>query len=224
MIQEFQNLSLFPLTAAEIIRNLLVALICGYLISWLYRITYKGPGYSISFVNAMILLAMITAVVIMVIGNNLARAFGLVGAMSIIRFRTAVKDTQDIVFIFFALAAGLAAGAGYFLIAFLGTLFISIVILIITQTGLGVPRQREYLLQFSYTSNGDPSPSYLPVIQKYCRRHEVINLRSLNEEHLMEVSFYVRLKDEQQNDDFIRELSATPGVRNVNLFFDESYF
>ena len=224
MIQEFQSISLFPLTAAEIIRNLLVALICGYLVSWLYRLTYKGPGYSISFVNAMILLAMITAVVIMVIGNNLARAFGLVGAMSIIRFRTAVKDTQDIVFIFFALAAGMAAGAGYFLIAFLGTIFIGIVILIITKAGLGVPRQREYLLQFAYTSNGDPSPSYLPVIQKHCRRHEVINVRSLDEEHLMEVSFYVRLKNEQKNDDFIRELSATGGVRNVNLFFDESYF
>lgn len=224
MIQEFQTLSLFPLSAAEIVRNLLVALICGYLVSWLYRITYKGPGYSISFVNAMILLAMITALVIMVIGNNLARAFGLVGAMSIIRFRTALKETQDIVFIFFALAAGMAAGAGYFLIAFLGTIFIGIVILIITKTGLGVPRQREYLLQFSYTASPDAPPPYLPVIQKHCRRHEVINVRSLDETHLMEVSFYVRLKDEQQNDDFIRELSATSGVRNVNLFFDESYF
>lgn len=223
MIQEFQNLSLFPLTAAEIIRNLLIALICGYLISLLYRITYKGPGYSISFVNAMILLAMITAVVIMVIGNNLARAFGLVGAMSIIRFRTALKETQDIVFVFFALAAGMAAGAGYFLIAFLGTLFIGIVILIITKTGLGVPASGNICCNFLTPPAAMRLP-YLPVIQKHCRRHEVINVRSLDEERLMEVSFYVRLKDEQQNDRFISELSATSGVRNVNLFFDESYF
>jgi len=105
-------MDLFPVTGFEIITNITVALVCGLFISWLYRHTYKGPGYSITFVNSMVFLAMITAVVILVIGNNLARAFGLVGAMSIIRFRTAVKETQDIVYIFFALSVGMAAGVG----------------------------------------------------------------------------------------------------------------
>ena len=87
---------------------------------------------------------MITAIVLMVIGNNLARAFGLVGAMSIIRFRTAVKDTQDIVFIFFSLAVGMAAGVGYHLIAICGTVFVSLTMLVLTQFSHGSTTQREY--------------------------------------------------------------------------------
>jgi hypothetical protein len=87
-----------------------VALFAGLILTCLYRITYKGAGYTAGFVGSIILLTLITALVIMVIGNNLARAFGLVGAMSIIRFRTAVKDVMDIVFIFFALAVGMASG------------------------------------------------------------------------------------------------------------------
>ena len=74
--------------------------------------------------SSLVTLAMITAVVIMAIGNNLARAFGLVGAMSIIRFRTAVKDTQDLVFIFLALAMGSAAGVGFHRLAVVATLVV----------------------------------------------------------------------------------------------------
>ncbi|MCD4664693.1 MAG: DUF4956 domain-containing protein, partial [Bacteroidales bacterium] len=128
MFNELQNINLFPTTGSTIIINILIALLCGLFIAWLYRKTYKGPGYSIGFLNSIVLLAMITSVVIMVIGNNLARAFGLVGTMSIIRFRTAIKDTQDIVYIFFGLAVGMAAGVGYYKIAIIGTLFIGFIL------------------------------------------------------------------------------------------------
>ena len=108
--------------------NMIIALLCGLIISLFYKASYRGPHYSTSFVQALVVLSMVTSLVIMVIGNNLARAFGLVGAMSIIRFRTAVKDTQDIVFIFFSLAAGMAAGVGLKLPAFVGTIFIGSVL------------------------------------------------------------------------------------------------
>src|SRR6478736_3572303 len=100
MNEELQDIFFYALTIKDVIGRLLVALFCGVMISLFYRITYKGYSYSSTFVNSIILLTMITTIVIMVIGNNLAAAFGLVGAMSIIRFRTAVKDTQDIMFIF----------------------------------------------------------------------------------------------------------------------------
>ena len=74
----------------DVLINLVAALVMGFAIAFLYRKTYRGYSYSSSFVQTLILITMITAIVIMVIGNNLARAFGLVGAMSIIRFRTGV--------------------------------------------------------------------------------------------------------------------------------------
>lgn len=100
MFEEYQNLSVFPTSSSDVIANLFVALICGLVLSIIYRTTYRGPSYSVTFVNSLVLLTLISSIVIMVIGNNIARAFGLVGAMSIIRFRTAIRDTMDLVFIF----------------------------------------------------------------------------------------------------------------------------
>ena len=85
MLNDFNNIFNVTVTFQEMILNLIVALIAGIIISIFYRKAYSGPGYQASFVNSLIVLVIITAIVIMVIGNNLARAFGLVGAMSIIR-------------------------------------------------------------------------------------------------------------------------------------------
>jgi uncharacterized membrane protein YhiD involved in acid resistance len=221
----FQSADLFPISGMDICLNIVVALICGLCIAWLYRHTYKGPGYSISFVNSIVLLTMITALVIMTIGNSVARAFGLVGAMSIVRFRTAVKDTQDIVYIFFALAIGMAAGVGYHKVAFLGTGFVGVIIYLFSKTRVYSPEKEEYLLQFSYSPNGDDVPAYIPLLTKYCRRHQTINTRSVGADgETLEVSYYVRLKEERRNSDFVRDLRRSKGVNQVNLYSDEQQF
>ncbi|MCK9292376.1 MAG: DUF4956 domain-containing protein [Bacteroidales bacterium] len=125
---------------------MLVALLCGIIIALIYKYTYRGLNYSASFTASLILLTMITTIVIMVIGNNLARAFGMVGAMSIIRFRTAVKDASDIMFIFFSLSIGLAAGVKLYSIAFFGTLIVGGVHLVLNKYNFILPQSREFLL------------------------------------------------------------------------------
>jgi len=219
------NAAVFPITGMQIMLNIGVAVICGFGISLLYRHTYRGPGYSVTFVNTIVLLTMITALVIMTIGSNVARAFGLVGAMSIIRFRTAVKDTQDIVYIFFALAVGMAAGGGYYNIAFMGTACVGVVIYLTSlATGVALHKE-EYLLQVSYETNGDGVPSYVNLLRRYCRSHHVINTRSVGEDgSQLEVAYYVKLRDKSAGDRFVRDLRQTEGVRNVSLYFDEEQF
>ena len=225
MLQEFQKIDLFTTAIGDVIINILVALVCGFLISLLYRLTYKGPGYSITFLNSIILLSMITAIVIMVIGNSLARAFGLVGAMSIIRFRTAVKDTQDIVFIFFSLAIGMAAGVGYYLLAFTGTIFIGLVVYGLSKTTLPSGKREEYLLQFSFYSTDDEAqPAYIPVFKQYCRRYKIVNVSSQDEDGLLELSYYINLKEKSQNKEFVQAMQKISGVKNINLFFDNEQF
>jgi hypothetical protein len=144
MFEEFQNFDLFPVTVFTVIGNLIVSFICGIVISLVYRFVYKGPSYSVTFVNSLVFLSMITSVVILVIGNNLATAFGLVGAMSIIRFRTAVRDVQDIVFIFFSLVVGMAAGVGLYSVAIAGTLFISLAIILLSVTNFGQAKKGSF--------------------------------------------------------------------------------
>jgi len=224
MYQDLQNIFNFSLSISQILFNTSVALLCGLLISLFYKWTYRGPNYSSTFVNSMIILSMITAVVIMVIGNNLARAFGLVGAMSIIRFRTAVKDTQDIVFLFFALAVGLAAGVGLHSLALIGTLFISSVIWVLYRLDYANPRKKDFLLQFMLQSADKEAVPYLTVFKDYCKSYRLINVKSYEDGQILELSFYINLKDKEKTDSFVKALDQLNEISQVNLFFDEWQF
>ena len=225
MPTNLENAQLFGITGFEIVANILVALVCGLFVAWIYRISYRGPGYSIAFVNSLVFLTMITSVMILAIGSNLASAFGLVGAMSIIRFRTAVKDTQDIVYIFFVLAIGMAAGGGYHKVAIIGTLSVGSMIFLLSRMGSFASKKEEYLLQLSYGPNGDGSPAYLAVMQRYCRTHHVVNTRSMGSDGTaLELSYYVKLRDKNRDSEFVHALRQAPGVTRVSLYFDEEEF
>jgi uncharacterized membrane protein YhiD involved in acid resistance len=223
MEQNLQDIFVFSLTVKEAISNILVALVCGIMISLLYRITYKGVNYPITFANAIIMLTMITALIIMVIGNNLARAFGLVGAMSIIRFRTAVKDSQDIMFIFFALGIGLSAGVGIYAVTFTSTILIGLAIYLTTRINRSDKKKKVYLLQILAEENIIPDNAYGPILDKHCVNQKLINIKTLSHEKkdLLEISHYVKLKYENQSEKMIKDLKSIPGTSKVNLFFDE---
>lgn len=107
----------------EIIINMIAGLIFGLIISSIYRMTHKGVSYSQSFTLTLVFVTLIVSIVMMVIGSSLARAFALVGALSIIRFRTVVKDTKDTAFVFASLAMGMAAGTSNYFLAIAGTTF-----------------------------------------------------------------------------------------------------
>jgi uncharacterized membrane protein YhiD involved in acid resistance len=169
------------------------------------------------------MLTLVMTVVIMVIGNNLATAFGLVGAMSIIRFRTAVKDSQDIIFILFALAAGLASGVGLYEVALMGTLIIGIIFYIIVNINYSTPRKRDFLLQMLTELSGNNSFDANTILDKYCRRYHLVNVKAVGEDgkELMELSYYIKLKKELLGKDLVRDIKNIQGVKQVNLFYDE---
>lgn len=218
-----ENIFIFQLTPAEAFANLSVALICGIIIGILYRITYRGVNYSSNYVIAIIMLTMITALVIMVIGNNLARAFGLVGAMSIIRFRTAVKDTQDIMFIFFALAIGLSCGASMYIIALIGTFFIGLTSWIAVLINGENPKKTAYLLQI-YSENAQQSSEEIEeLLSKYCSKIKLINIKTIGEasRKITEISYYVNFKRNKKGTEMIESIKSFEGISKVNLFYDE---
>ena len=208
------------LSLSRLFGSLTVALVCGLFISYIYHITYRGTSYSSSYVRSLAIFTMITSVVIMVIGNNLARAFGLVGSMSIVRFRMAIKDTQDIVFIFFSLAIGMAAGVGQHLVAINSTIFIGLVILVLAKIDYAAPHKREFLLQFHFSSEDDDYTPYIDVLKQFCRKYKLINIKSIGDS-IVELAYYVTLKKNEQSKKLINQLGRIEEVSNVNLFFDE---
>ncbi|RPI03789.1 MAG: DUF4956 domain-containing protein [Ignavibacteriae bacterium] len=220
-MQNLQGIDLFSPTLSQIIVSFSISLLCSLIISMVYRMTYRGPGYSNSFVISIIALSLITSLVLMVIGNNLARAFGLVGALSIIRFRTAVKDTIDIVYIFFGLAIGMAAGVGYFKIAVAGTVFISLVLVFLSKINMDMFRGEQFLLQLQYTD--DDISTVKTIMHDYCSTFELINIKSSSGTGSKEFSYYVSLKRNKEYLEFVKELKGVSAVQYINLFRDEEH-
>ena len=114
------EMTAFVYGPSDILINMILAFILGLVISYIYKITHKGLSYSQSFMLTIVFVALIVSMVMMVIGNNLARAFALVGALTIIRFRTVIKDTKDTAYVFLALASGMAAGTSSYFLAISG--------------------------------------------------------------------------------------------------------
>ncbi|MFN0107414.1 MAG: DUF4956 domain-containing protein [Blastocatellia bacterium] len=222
MPEELLQLDIFRPSIFDFAANLFVALGCGVFIALVYRFTYRGASYSASFVNALVLLSLITAVVILVIGNNLARAFGLVGAMSIIRFRTAVRDVQDIVFIFFALTVGMAAGVGLNSVAIIATVFICVVILLLESVGFGRPPRLKHMLHVSYSGSAENETKLQAALKKHARRIQLTNIRNLPGKTDTEVFYHLSLRNVRKQSDFVRELRELDFVSGVNLLFEEA--
>ncbi|MCL1806887.1 MAG: DUF4956 domain-containing protein [Oscillospiraceae bacterium] len=150
------------LNVANILFTLSMAALCGLMIFLVYRYFNKGVVYSVNYNILLMMVCVVTAFIIITIGNHLVLSLGMVGALSIIRFRAAVKDPLDVGFIFWAVAAGLTAGAGLEKVALLGTAFIAV--LYIAMTVLRIEK-RSFLLIVRYAPEAE-SPvgaSLLPL-------------------------------------------------------------
>ena len=121
------------------VSDMLVAIALSFAISlfivYIYRITYAGVSFSHSFAGCLILISMVTTVVILVITSNVVLSLGMVGALSIVRFRTAVKDARDTAFLFWAIASGIICGAGYVTISILSALLLGLLFVLVHTFG-----------------------------------------------------------------------------------------
>ena len=200
---------------SEILINLIIAFFLGFIISLVYKKTHKGLSYSQSFVLTNIFVCVIVSMVIMVIGNNLARAFALVGALSIIRFRTVVKDTKDTAFIFWSLAAGMASGTGSYFLAISGTAVISMIALVLYYTNYGSIFKSEFIIQFRSRNSAKNKKKYNKIFSEYCKSSTLLNAESSGDGQSLKLSFDIVLKENKTYDEFIQKLSKVSGLSEV---------
>ncbi len=201
----------------EIILNLILSFFLGLLISFVYKTTHKGMSYSQSFMITNIFICLIVCMVIMIIGNNLARAFALVGALSIIRFRTVIKDTKDIAYIFWSLAGGMACGTGSYFIAVVGSIIITIVAYILFRTNYGSIYKSEFILQFRYKRSNEEIPVYDKLLKKFCRSSTLLNSEPSGDNKNLKLTFDIILKDETNINNFILDISKCEGVSETSI-------
>jgi len=203
--------------------NLFLACALSFMISGIYIITYKGYSYSPAFVHTLIVVSMVTSLVIMVIGSNLARAFGLVGAMSIIRFRTALKDTRDIAFVFWTLGTGLAVGANAYEIAILCTMGIGAIVIFLYFANYGYVKDADYLLRVTIIPQEHNEKLYRDIFKKYLRSFDLVNIRTIRIGQLIELTFRVQFKKKQLQSQLIDELNSVEGIERALLYLGEEW-
>ena len=200
----------------QIVINLLFAFFLGLLISLVYKKTHKGLSYSQSFMVTNVFVTVIVCMVIMIIGNNLARAFALVGALSIIRFRTVVKDTKDTAFIFWSLASGMATGTGSYFLAIAGNILLSLIAYILYKSNFGSIVKSEFILQFRLDSGDSKiSKNYIPILSKFTKAHTLLSSESSSDNKSIKVIFDIVMKEDADQNDLLSEISAIVGISEV---------
>ena len=200
----------------EIVINLVLSFILGVLISTVYKKTHKGLSYSQSFMVTNIFVTVIVCMVIMIIGNNLARAFALVGALSIIRFRTVVKDTKDTAYIFWSLASGMAAGTGSYFLAIVGNIILSLIAFTLYKTNFGSIIKSEFILQFRMlTEDKDLTSEYTKTISKFVKTSTLLNSESAADNKSIKITLDIIMKDEIQQNQLVSEISKIKGISEV---------
>jgi len=200
----------------EIVINLLLSFIFGLIISLVYKFTHKGLSYSQSFMITNVFVSVIVCMVIMIIGNNLARAFALVGALSIIRFRTVVKDTKDTAYIFWSLASGMATGTGSYFLALAGNIILSLIAYILFKTNYGSIVKSEFILQFRIQS-GDKniSEKYNKILSKYTKTQTLLSSESADDKKSIKVSLDIIMKNDLNQNNLVEEISSLDGLSEV---------
>jgi len=206
----------------DILINMALAIALGLIVCWVYRYTHKGLSYSQSFVLTLVFVSVIVASVMMIIGNSLARAFALVGALSIIRFRTVVKDTKDTAFVFFSLAVGMASGTGNYFIAIVTTAVISALAVVLHKFNFGALYKSEFILRFQYDRDSGAGEGYNEIIGKFSKKSNLLHVEPSGDGRFMTVTYDIILKEDMQSEEFSSQMAKTPGVAEVTLIASKS--
>ncbi|MBD2867539.1 DUF4956 domain-containing protein [Paenibacillus arenilitoris] len=190
----------------DVLIGLIASFGIGMLIFYIYKKTFRGVVYSYNYNVTFVLMTMITAIIIMTISTNIVLSLGMVGALSIVRFRTAVKDPLDIVYMFWAISAGIATGAKMYPVALVGSAAISLTLLWLSRRKV---REQPYLLIIRHTEE-----AITGVRTQLRKLNYTLKSKTVRKDYI-EMTIEIRLRDD--NTAFVNVMSAIDGVLDVSL-------
>lgn len=206
------------LSLQHVISAMLLSFVLCSVVAKLYQVTFQSLSYSRSFVHTLILGGMITCMVMMSMGDSLARGIGVLGALSLIRFRTVVRDPRDMMFLFAALGLGIACGAGMFAVAITGCFLLSSVIVLLHWAPFATHRRYEAMLRFLVeTDNEDARGLVDSIMAECCSAYTLLAMREAVQGDMLEYSYQVRLIDPSYQVDLVKKLEALDPIGEVNL-------
>lgn len=203
----------------DVLVRLTLALVFGRVVSWIYCQTRKAEPIAPSFPTTLVLLSVLICMVTQVIGDNVARAFSLVGALSIVRFRTVVRDTQDTAYVIYAVVVGMAIGAKNPWVAILGLAVVGVAAFIMMRFRTGQPalEDPEYVLSLRVGLGQDLNKLLDGQCDPHITDRRLLSMGTGKQGISLTVIYQVRLRPGGSPDELVRTLNRTEGVQSVQL-------
>lgn len=203
------------LTVEQIVLNMLVALVLGLVIFLSYRFSHSGAVYSAKFNVSLLMMTLVTTMIMNVIGNNIALSLGMVGALSIVRFRTAIKDSRDTAYIFWCIAVGICCGVSYYLLGAIGTGMIFLVMLF-----MGSVKANDRYLLIVHANNAAAAKAIEETVLVQYQGKATLRVANRTEdqlEYIYELSSRLIQQSEKSGKDPVDLLMDIEGVYRVNM-------
>lgn len=198
------------IAASDVFIVLMLSFALSLIVAWVYRYTHRGVSYSQSFAQTLVIMGTVVALIMLIIGSNIARAFALVGALSIIRFRNPVKESRDVAFIFLAMAIGMACGTRLYMLAIYSTAALSAFVIILAKGGLFAKENREVMLRIQFPVGADTAKLLAPIWERYADDVALVAVETVKAEEIQEFVFTIELKRKADPQALLQE------VRGVN--------
>ena len=202
--------------------SLLMGFILSMTIAAIYRWSHAGLSYSRGFVHTLVLGSIVTCMLIIAIGNNLARGLGILGTLAIIRFRTPIRDPRDIIFLFACLGVGIAVGSEVYTAAIMGTGAFCLVALFLHLSPFASQRQHEGLLRLLMPTESKSTERIDEILHRYCERTLLVASREALQGDAVEHAYQLKLLDPSYHSDLLEDLRELEDVQEVNLLMQRS--
>ncbi len=208
---------------ADVLLAMTVSALLCFILAQVYRHTHRGTSYSQSFLVTLFVMGVATSVVMLIIGSNVARAFSLVGALSIVRFRTAVKDARDTAYLFAAMIAGMGCGSEFYMASIAMTVFVSILLLILYTTDYGIKQKLESIVRVTYRVNKATLEKIEQEIGRSFREFRLINrILDFGDDHETNV-YVVRPRGSDDGREVEGRLRQIDGVVKLAMYQSDQH-
>jgi uncharacterized membrane protein YhiD involved in acid resistance len=194
-----------------------LSLVLSLLIGWVYRSTHRGVSYSQTYVHTLVMFSVVVAFVMLIIGSNIARAFTLVGALSIVRFRHAVKEPRDIGFVFSAMVVGMACGTRFYALAVFCSLAIVATVLLLHKLNMFAKVLRERILIVRVPLGADYEKTFAAVFHDYLEEYSLISMETVGEAEYQEAVYSLVLKPSKEPNKFLDAIREVNGHMKASL-------
>jgi len=210
------------LDAEQILLAMLVPFLLSSVLATVYRWTFQSISYSRSFIHTMVLSSMIVSMVIMAVGDSLARGLGILGSLAIVRFRTPVRDPRDMVFLYACMGIGIACGAAAFGIAIISTITFALAVLLLHWFPFASRRAHEALLRYVVPATFAADEKIKDLLRTTCATFSLIAVREVGQGDMVECCYQIRLRDPSYQLDVMEGLGKIQEVSEPNLLLQRT--